>query len=128
MAYFSFVDLAAAVVIFFLILTAITSRNQKNSRWSTNSCPPSFEWYERNGGQIAIRPYPSGDLAASDANRCAEFGWSVQSVVSSLGPIYIGRTASGVARSGRSSLLNGGTRDQGGVTVTFVRRPIALAA
>ncbi len=86
-------------------------------------------WYESPTETIAIRPYASTDLATQDANRAAAHGWTVQSVTTSDGHVNVGRTVTGAVFTGGLSLLAGGSRTRGSVTVTYTRQvPVAEVA
>jgi len=89
--------------------------------------PRIIPWYELPDSVIAIRPYQSPDLATTDANLAAPFGWSIQSVTTSDGHVNIGRTVTGAVFTGGLSLLVGGSRTKGNVTVTFIRPAVSVA-
>jgi hypothetical protein len=91
-------------------------------KWFAVKEPPKpLKWYEIESLKVAVRSYRDTVEASLEANAAASYGWTVQSVATSDGHVNVGRTVTGAVLTGGLSLLVGGSRTKGSVTITFVR-------
>jgi hypothetical protein len=82
---------------------------------------PKTHWYDDDTKRTHIMSYDSVAEASSEANRAAKRGWVPTGSSATDGHLNIGRTAAGVFLFGGLSLLAGGSRTEGKVTITYNR-------
>jgi hypothetical protein len=80
-------------------------------------------WYNDDTKLTYVASYNSVEEASSETNRAAKKGWIPQGTSATDGHINVGRTATGAVLTGGLTLLVGGSRSKGKVTITYTRTP-----
>ena len=80
-------------------------------------------WYYDNSKLSYVATYKNEKDATHEANAAAKMGWMPQGVTATDGHINLGRTITGAALTGGLTLLFGGSRSKGKITITYVRTP-----
>jgi len=80
-------------------------------------------WYNDDTKLTYVASYDSVEEASSETNGAAKKGWMPQGTSATDGHINVGRTAAGAVLTGGLTLLVGGSRSKGKVTITYTRTP-----
>lgn len=80
-------------------------------------------WYDDKNKLSYVASYKNDKDAAKETEKAAKKGWMPQSAAATDGHINVGRTVTGAVLTGGLSLLIGGSRSKGKVTITYVRTP-----
>jgi hypothetical protein len=84
-------------------------------------------WYDDNQKLSHVATYKNDKDAAKEADKAAKKGWMPQGATATDGHINLGRTVTGAVLTGGLTLLLGGSRSKGKITLTYVRTPEWLA-
>jgi hypothetical protein len=84
---------------------------------------PTKHWYNDETLLNHIVSYDSVEKASKEANEAAKHGWFPTGTSATDGHMNLGRTAAGFALFGGLSLLAGGSRTEGKITVSYARTP-----
>ena len=80
-------------------------------------------WYDDKNKLSYVASYKNDKDATKEADKAAKRGWMPQGATATDGHINVGRTVTGAVLTGGLSLLIGGSRSKGKVTITYVRTP-----
>jgi hypothetical protein len=80
-------------------------------------------WYDDKKSLTHIATYKNDRDASKDANKAAQRGWQPQTTAATEGHLNLGRTATGAILTGGLSLLFGGSRTSGKLTLMYHRSP-----
>lgn len=80
-------------------------------------------WYDDKNKLSYVTSYKNDKDAAKEVEKAAKRGWMPQGATATDGHINVGRTVTGAVLTGGLSLLIGGSRSKGKVTITYVRTP-----
>jgi hypothetical protein len=80
-------------------------------------------WYDNNSKLSHVETYKNEKDASKDAEKAAKKGWMPQGTTATDGHINVGRTVTGAVLTGGLSLLIGGSRSKGKITLSYVRTP-----
>ncbi|VVB64859.1 Uncharacterised protein [uncultured archaeon] len=80
-------------------------------------------WYDDKNKLSYVAIYKNDKDAAKEADKAAKKGWMPQGTTATDGHINLGRTVTGAVLTGGLSLLIGGSRSKGKVTISYVRTP-----
>jgi hypothetical protein len=78
------------------------------------------------GAETMLRTYAGGGEAAGDAQVLSSQGWTVKTITGTEGHTNLGRTFTGAVLTGGISLLLGGSRTKGTITVVYERTVSAV--
>lgn len=76
-------------------------------------------WYLTSTKKVHVATYKNEKEATKEAESAAEHGWFPQNMAATDGHINLGRTVAGAALTGGLSLLIGGSRSKGKVTIVY---------
>ena len=76
-------------------------------------------WYLTSTKKVHVATYKNDKDAAKEAEKAAEHGWIPQTMTGTDGHINVGRTVAGAMLTGGLSLLIGGSRSKGKVTIAY---------